>query len=189
MGLYFCNQNTPEGLSKAVEYCRQATETYPNYAIAFALLASTYAAIAINGYDFMTRDEVREKAQAAATKAIELDGLLPEAIAAVGLVKALFDGDLERAEQMYQRAIDLNPGCGLVYLIYANLLLKKDRLEEAIKHMQRALEFDPLSPAINSYLSLLHRNAGRLDEVLKYSRIALKINPNYLYARQSGRGL
>jgi DNA-binding winged helix-turn-helix (wHTH) protein/TolB-like protein/Flp pilus assembly protein TadD len=182
IGLYFCNTNTPEGLSKAVGYFRQATEKDPNYALAFALLASTYAAIAINGYDFMTRGEVREKAKVTAAKAIELDGSLPEAIAAVGLVKAQFDGDLEGAEQMYRRAIDLNPGFGVVYLIYAAFLLREDRLEESIKHMQRALEFDPLSPVINSYLSLLYRNAGRPDEALKYSRIALEINPNYWYA-------
>jgi DNA-binding winged helix-turn-helix (wHTH) protein/TolB-like protein/Flp pilus assembly protein TadD len=183
MGLYFCNKGTPEGLSKGVEYFRQATEKDPNYALAFALLAGTYAAIAGNGYDFMTRDEVREKAQAAAAKAIELDGSLPEAVAAVGLVKEEFDCDSEGAEQMYRRAIDLKPGFGIVYMIYAGLLIKEDRLEEAIKHMQRALEFDPLSPVINSYMSLLHRSTGRPDEALKYARIAFEISPNYWYAR------
>jgi DNA-binding winged helix-turn-helix (wHTH) protein len=55
MGLYFCNKGTPEGLSKGVEYLRQATEKDPNYALAFALLAGTYVAIAGNRYDFMKR--------------------------------------------------------------------------------------------------------------------------------------
>jgi tetratricopeptide (TPR) repeat protein len=182
MGLYFCSKGTPEGLSKAVEYFRQATEKDPNYALAFALLAGTYAAIAGNGYDFMTHEEVREKAQAAAAKAIGLDGSLPEAVAAVGLVKEEFDCDSKVAEQMYRQAIDLNPGFGIVYLIYAGLLIKEDRLEEAIKHLQRAREFDPLSPIINSYMSLLHRSMGRPDEALKYARIALEISPNYWYA-------
>ncbi len=183
MGLYFCNKDTPEGLSKAVEYFRQATEKDPNYALAFAMLADAYAVIADNGYDFISRDERREKARAAAAKAIELDGSLPEAIAAVGLVKEKFEADLEGAEQMYRRAIDLNPGFGVVYLVYANLLLREDRLEESIEHMQRAREFDPLSPVINSNMSLLHRIANRPDEALKYSRIALEIDPNYLWAR------
>jgi DNA-binding winged helix-turn-helix (wHTH) protein/TolB-like protein/Tfp pilus assembly protein PilF len=183
MGLYFCNKDTPEGLSKAVEYFRQATEKDSGYALAFAMLADTYAIIARNCYDFMTRDELREKAQVAVAKARELDGSLPEAVAAVGLVKEQFEGDLEGAEQMYRRAIELNPGFGVVYLIYANLLLKKDRLEESIEHMQRAHEFDPISPVINSNLSFLHRLAHRPDEALKYSRIALEIEPNYLWAR------
>jgi DNA-binding winged helix-turn-helix (wHTH) protein/TolB-like protein/tetratricopeptide (TPR) repeat protein len=183
MGLYLCNKGTPEGLSKAVEYFRQATEKDPNYALAFALLAGAYTEIAINGYDFIARDEAREKARAAAAKAIELDGALPEAIAAVGLVKEEFDGDLEGAEQMYRRAIDLNPGFGIVYMIYAGLLIKEDKLEEAIKYMQRALEFDPLSPITNSYMSMLHRIMGRPGEALKYSRIALEISPNHWYAR------
>jgi len=147
------------------------------------MLADAYAVIAGNGYDFMPRGEMREKAQAAAAKAHELDDSLPEAVAAVGLVKAQFEGDPEGAEQMYRRANDLNPSFGIVYLVYANLLLREDRLEEAIRHMRRAREFDPLSPIINSNLSFLHRIARRPDEALKYSRLALEIDPNYWLAR------
>jgi tetratricopeptide (TPR) repeat protein len=183
MGLYFCNKDTPEGLSKAVEYFRRATEKDSGYALAFAMLADTYAIISHNCYDFIPRDELREKAQVAVSKARELDSSLPEAIAAVGLVKEQFEGDLEGAEQMYRRAIELNPDFGVVYLKYANLLLKEDRLEESIKHMQRAHEFDPISPVINSNLSFLHHLANRPDEALKYSRIALEIEPNYFWAR------
>ncbi len=183
MGLYFSNKSTPEELAKAVEYFRQATERDPNYALAFAMLADTYALIAANAYDFMTRDEVREKTQAAAAKAIELDGSLPEAIAAVGLVKAQFDGDFEGAEQMYRRAIDLNPSLGTVHLLYAILLLEMDRLEEGAEHMRRALELDPLSPVIHAHMSVLRLAARRPDEALKYTRIALEVDPNYWRAR------
>src|SRR5262245_20488508 len=181
MGLYFSNKDTPESLSKAVEYFRQATEKDPNYALAFAMLADTYAAIA--GYGLMTVKELREKAQAAGARALELDGSLPEAIAAVGVVRAQFDGDLEGAEQMYRRALDLNPSFGTVYRLYAILLLETDRFEESIKHMQRALELDPLSPVINTYLSHLYRNSHRPDEALKYTRTALEVDPNFWWAR------
>jgi tetratricopeptide (TPR) repeat protein len=180
MGLYFCNKDTPESLSKAIEYFQQAAQLDPNYALAFAMLANTYAGIA--GYSLMAGDELRGKAQAAATKALELDGSLPEAIAAVGLVKAQFDGDLEGAEQMYRRALDLNPSFGTVYLMYAILLLETDRLAESIKHMQRAHEFDPLSPVINTHLSHLHRTSHRPDEALKYTRTALEVDPNFWWA-------
>jgi len=183
MGLYFSNKSTPEGLAKAVEYFRQATEKDPNYALAFAMLADTYALIAANAYDFMTRDEAREKTQASAAKALELDGSLPEAIAAVGLVKAQFDGAFEEAEQMYRRAIDLNPSLGTVYLLYAILLLEMDRLEEGAKHMRRALELDPLSPVIHAHMSVLSLAMRRPDEALKYARMALEVDPNYWRAR------
>jgi len=182
MGIFFCNKDTPEGVSKAAEYFRQAIEKDPNYALAFAMLADTYVIIAGSGYNFMTRDDAREKARAAATRALELDDSSPEAIAAVGMVKAQFDGAFEEAEQLYRRAIDLNPGFGTVYLLYAILLLDVDRLEEAFKHMQRAHELDPLSPIINSNLSLLHHVAHRPDEALRYSRMALEVNPNYWHA-------
>ncbi|HZF38222.1 MAG TPA: tetratricopeptide repeat protein, partial [Blastocatellia bacterium] len=170
-------------MSKAVEYFRQATEKDPNYALAYAMLADTYAVIADNGYDFRARDEAGEKARAAAAKALELDGSLPEAIAAVGEVKAQFDGDFEGAEQMYRRALDLNPNFGIVYQLYAILLLEMDRFEEGAKYMQRALELDPLSPDIITHMSLVNLAARRPDEALKYTRMALEIDPNYWPAR------
>src|SRR5262245_5219518 len=183
LGLYFCHKSMPEDLSKAVEYFRQATEKDPNYALAYAMLADTYAGIADNGYDFRAHDEAGEKARAAAAKALELDASLPEAIAAGGEVKAQFDGDFEGAEQMYRRALDLNPNCGIVYLLYAILLLEMDRLEEGAMRMQRALELDPLSPDIITHMSLLHVAARRPDEALKYTRMALEIDPNDWRAR------
>jgi DNA-binding winged helix-turn-helix (wHTH) protein/TolB-like protein/Flp pilus assembly protein TadD len=183
MGLYFCHKSMPEDLSKAAEYFRQATEKDPSYALAYAMLADTYAVIADNGYDFRARGEGGEKARAAAAKALELDGSLPEAIAAVGQVKAQFDGDFEGAEQMYRRALDLNPNFGIVYLLYAILLLEMDRFEEGAKYMQRALELDPLSPDIITHMSLLHVAARQPDEALKYTRMALEIDPNDWRAR------
>jgi DNA-binding winged helix-turn-helix (wHTH) protein/TolB-like protein/Flp pilus assembly protein TadD len=179
MGLYFCNKDTRESLSKAAEYFQQAAQRDPNYALAFAMLADTYAASV--GWDLMTPDELREKAQTAATRAIELDGSLPEAIAAVGAVKATFDGDLEGAEQMYRRAFALNPSFGTVYKLYSFLLLETDRLAESINHMQRALELDPLSPVLNTQMSLLHRISQRPDEALKYTRTALEVD-NFWWA-------
>jgi DNA-binding winged helix-turn-helix (wHTH) protein/TolB-like protein/Flp pilus assembly protein TadD len=180
MGLYFHNKDMPESLSKAVKYFQQAAEKDPNYALAFAMLADTYVAIA--GYGLITADESRERAQAAATRALELDGSLPEAIAAAGEVKAQFDGDLEGAEQMYRQALELNPCFGTVYRRYALLLLEMDRLEESFKHMRRAHEFDPLSPVINTYLSLLHRISHRPDEALKYTRTAIEVDPTFWWA-------
>jgi hypothetical protein len=54
MGLYFCNKDTPECLSKAAEYFQQAAQRDPNYALAFAMLADTYAASV--GWDLMIPD-------------------------------------------------------------------------------------------------------------------------------------
>jgi DNA-binding winged helix-turn-helix (wHTH) protein/TolB-like protein/Tfp pilus assembly protein PilF len=179
MGLYFSNKSNPEGTAKAVEYFRQAAEKDPQYALAFAMLANTYALVDANAYDFMTREEARKKARAAAAKALELDGSLPEAIAAAGLMKAQFDGDFEEAEKMYRRAIDLNPSLGTVHLLYAILLSEMDRLEESARQMQRALELDPLSPVIITSMSVLRHVARQPDETIKYARLALEVDPNF----------
>lgn len=183
MGLYFWNKRTPEGLSKAVEYFRRATEIDPNYALAFAGLADTYTVLAANRFDLVTCAEAHRQAQAAAARALHLDGSLPEALAAVGVVKEHFEGDLEGAERMYRRALDLNPSFSTVYMRYGFLLLTLGRDEEAVRQMRRAHELDPLSPTINTNMSLLSLAAHQPDEAIRYARMALEVNPEIWRAR------
>lgn len=92
MGLYFWNKRTAEGLTKAIEYFKQATRKDPNYALAYASLADSYMLMGHYGFGNMTKAEVLANVKAAAVKAIELDPTLAEAQAEMGVVKVL-EGD------------------------------------------------------------------------------------------------
>jgi len=67
-GPLFSPQDLPEDMSKAVEYFRQATEKDPNYALAYAMLADTYAVIADTVTISGRATRLGEKARAAAAK-------------------------------------------------------------------------------------------------------------------------
>lgn len=183
MGVYFWNKRTPEGLSKAAEYLRRAVEKDPGYALAYAALSDTYAVIGFYGYGSMPAAEAREKAKAAAAKALELDDALPEAYVAAGSVKMDVEEDFQEAGRLYRRAVELGPNSATARLRYAGLLIAEGKLDEAIEQMSRAHSLDPLSPTINTNLSAYYLYARRPDEAITYARRALEVEPAFWRAR------
>jgi DNA-binding winged helix-turn-helix (wHTH) protein/TolB-like protein/Flp pilus assembly protein TadD len=186
MGLYFWNKRSKDGLTRAIEYFRQATERDPNYALAYAYLADSYSLTVYYRYDLWPSVEAYRRAHAAATRALELDDTLAEAHAVMAMLKAGgFEVDYEGAERSYRRAVELNPNSAVVRLRYASFLLARLRLDEAIPHMRRAQELDPLSPTINTTLGAYYYFAAQYDEALRYSKLALEIEPTFGWARMN----
>lgn len=186
LGIYFWNQRTPEGLTKAAGYQLQAVEKDPNYALAYAALSDTYAMIGYYRYEaVMPAAEAYAKARAAAEKALALDGALPEAYVALASIRAKtgLERDLREANRMYRRAIELNPNSATARLRYGGLLFWEAKLDEAIEQMSRARALDPLSPGINSNLSAYYIYARRPDEAITYARRALELDPTFWRAR------
>jgi DNA-binding winged helix-turn-helix (wHTH) protein/TolB-like protein/Flp pilus assembly protein TadD len=181
-GLYFWNKRTDEGLSKAIEYFKQATEKDPNYALAFAGLSDSHMLVGFYRYRNMTPDKALPDVKAAAVRAFELDPTLAEANAAMGVVNAL-EGDHEEAFRLYERAIELNPDLATAHLRYGYLLANRGKLDKAIHHMQRAHELDPLSATINVNLSAYYGYKGQPDLGVKYARLALETDPDSWHAR------
>ena len=89
LGRFFWNKRSEDALNKSIEYFEQAIEKDPNFALAYAGLADSYAVMAISA-DLPAR-EVMPKAEAAARKALELDDGLVEAHATMLRVKAQYE--------------------------------------------------------------------------------------------------
>jgi DNA-binding winged helix-turn-helix (wHTH) protein/TolB-like protein len=182
MGLYFWNKRTKEGLTKAIDYFQKATETDPDYALAYAMLADTYNLTLYYGYNILPPMETIRKAEDLAVRALELDDTLPEAHVTMASVKN-YKGDFAGAGQSYKRAIELNPNSTIAHYRYAFALLASLEINEAIQEMQRAQELDPVSPTINTTLAACFTFTGQYDEAIKYSKLALEIDPQFGWAR------
>ena len=68
-GRYFWNQRTEEGLDKSIEYFQDAIAKDPAFAAAYAGLAGSYSLLGSNA---LPPEVARERARAAASKALEL---------------------------------------------------------------------------------------------------------------------
>jgi TolB-like protein len=184
-GRYYWNKRTPDDLQKGIDYFRQAIDRDPAYALAYAGIADCYNFM---GYIFgrLRPEEAMSKARTAALKALEIDGSLAEAHAALALVKFMFEWDWAGAERYFGKAIALNPGYAPVRHIYsAYLATVLRRFDEAIAEANRALELDPLSLPINHIVALLSLFAGEVDRAIEQFEKTLEIDPRFPMAHKN----
>src|SRR5881398_3745219 len=104
-------KRTGDNIPKAIAFFQQAIERDPNYALAYAGLASAY--ILSPFYTGADRREAGSKAKEAALKALRLDPNLAEAHAALGKVLFFSEIDLAGATREYKRAIELRANARL----------------------------------------------------------------------------
>ena len=174
-GNYYWYKFTPEAYEKSIDYYQQAIEKDPTYALAYAGLGNTYAAMTYEG--LLPPGEGFHKAEAAVKKALEIDGSLAEAYGALGVVKGGQDWDWPGAEKAFQRALELDPSLVAARLFYAQHLRAVEHWDEAFKHMQKAQELDPLSVKTNEALGTLYFWAHRDDEAITQLRKTLELDP------------
>ncbi len=170
-----------DNIPKAIAFYEQAIARDPNYALAYAGLASAY--IILPFYTGADRLDAYSKAKEAALKALQLDSNLAEAHVALGKVLFFSEIDLAGAMREYKRAIELKPNDATAHHWFGNdILASLGRFEEAIAEGKRAVELDPLSIVINADLGETFYYAHRYDEAVTQLRKTLDIDPTSFYA-------
>jgi hypothetical protein len=89
--------------------------------------------------------EALAEAEAASSRALELDRTLAEAHT-IRAVANLYSWRWPEAEDGFRRALELNPSYASAHSCYAIYLAARGKVGEAIHRIYRAREFDPLSP-------------------------------------------
>lgn len=181
-GRFYWGKRNADGVKKAVEFYEQAIKADPTYALAYAGIADAYA---VWPDDSLTRKETAVRAKAAASKAIDLDPLLPEAHTSLAFAKMIEDRDLTGAESSFQRSLELNPNYPTAHHWYAYDLVAQGRVDEAIQSIQRAQTLDPVSLSINNDVGEIHFFARRYDQAIALCRKTLEMDPNFLPAHQT----
>jgi tetratricopeptide (TPR) repeat protein len=130
-----------------------------NYAPAWALLSLAYSLIpnfdpTITGYGSLAEmrqvvDATIPKAEAAARRAIELDANLADGYSSLGLVERVH-GNLLLAEELYLKALALDPGNPDALHIEGRLLSDVGRLPEALAIRQQLRAMEPFVPIFNT---------------------------------------
>jgi TolB-like protein/Tfp pilus assembly protein PilF len=179
-GRYYSSKRSPEGLRRAVECFTSAVAADPSYALAHAGLAESYHLLAI--YGVLPPREVYPKARSAATRAIELNELLPEAHVPAGCVALCFDWKWAAAERELRRAIELNGSHAQAHHWLAWCLLITGRAADAAAAARRAMELEPLSPIIQARAGHILAYAGQSAESEAAILRALELNPQFLPA-------
>jgi TolB-like protein/Flp pilus assembly protein TadD len=181
-GRYYWNRRGEEGLKKATEYFEHAIKADPDYALAYAGLADSYALLGFHGYGALPPAEAVPRAKAAAEKALQIDETLAEAHASLAYAKEEYDWDVAGAEREYKRAIELNPNYATAHQWYALHLAVRGRYAEAIAEIKLAQELDPLSLIINTNVGWVFYFARQYNEAVEQCRKTLELDPNFAAA-------
>lgn len=179
---YYSNNRSSEGLTKAIEYFRKATQEDPRNALAYSGLANCYATMGSTLVGTMPSLEAAAKARAAALKAIEIDSNLAEAQVALSTVQIKYDWDWAQAAKGFQRAIELNPSYSTAYQRYSLYLMAMGRMQESVIQINHARELDPLSVSVNFSLGWRLYMAHQYDQAIEQLRNTIELEPNFAVA-------
>ena len=181
-GRFQWNRRTAESLSQAVQYYKAAIERDPTYAPAHAALADCYNQFGTFLVGTASPATMRPLARAAAIAAIQNDESLAEAHASLGYISH-YDWDWATADREFRRALELNPNLALARVWYANSLMSRGRMDEALAEVRRAEALDPFSRAVITNVGWVLSYARRSDEAIAAFRRALALDPDYIQAR------
>jgi len=165
-----------DSLRTAIAFYKEVVASEPRFAPAYAGLADAYADLEFWGVNY---EDTYSQVKAAASRALELDRLLPEAHAAMGLVYAR-DRQWASAEKAFQRSLEINPNLSRTHTAYASwFLFQTGRLNQALQELQLSLKHDPLSLDVRRVMAYVQVSAGQYSAALENCRYVLKADPKF----------
>src|SRR5262245_37302933 len=164
-GRHLWNKRTEPDLLKSLSFFRTALRHDPDYALAHAGLADAYATLGI--YGTLPPAEVAQKAREAAQAAMSLSGDMPEALTALGCIRAVHDWNWSEAERLLRQAIALHQSYPTAHQWLAlHVLVPLQRFHEAEAELQLALERDPLSRAVTTSIGMAAYYSNRYENAV-----------------------
>lgn len=165
----------PGALAQAIELFEAGIAEDPEFALAYAGLAETYAVLSET--TVIPSEQILPLARAAVDRALSLAPDLAEAHTASGYIHAAFEWDWDAAEREYLKAIELNPDYPTAHQWYAEMLAMNGRLDEAFAEINVAVALDPRSPAANSVMGVILSLSGKPNEAIQWFQRARAVNP------------
>ncbi len=174
------NKVTPESMARTRECLEQAIALDPGYALAHSELGAYFCTMAT--YSMLPAREAMPLARGAVQQALRIDPLLPDALATLGTITALYDYDWTEAGRLFKLATAREPVPPRVHQAYAFYLHSLGRSAKAIEELERALVEDPLNLHSRIYLALALLVAGRDTDAAQECRRILELDNNHYMA-------
>ena len=172
-GKQLLERRNGESLLAAVQYFEEVIELDPAYALAHSGLADAYMLLPeyIPSTDPV---ESRRAAEAASSRALELDPDLPEALSSKGWSLLVHRYDWVGAEKNLRRALDVEPNNTNALHWLSHVLSWQGQHEEAIRLARWARELDPNSRVMWRNLSYILMDAREFDESFAVGEAAVE---------------
>jgi serine/threonine protein kinase/tetratricopeptide (TPR) repeat protein len=178
-GLFFFHKDTEPGSRKALDFFQQSLLQDPTYAKSYAGIADCWTQLAD---DFVVPDDAYPRAKAAASRALQHDPDLAEAITSIGKVLCWYEWDFAGAERQLHRAVTLNENYAEGHWAFGSVLPTVGLLAQGVAEMRKAVTLDPLHAVYGRWLSRLMLFSGDSSGVIEQARKTIDLNPDYAYS-------
>jgi TolB-like protein/tetratricopeptide (TPR) repeat protein len=169
-------QVTAEGYERSDALYEQALAVEPEYAAAWAGLASNYA-VETGNLGVRPLDDGYRLAREAANRALAIDPEYAPAYGVLSRIASDYEGDLAAAARYMGRALELDP-TNLDLLRWASFLSEYlGRMDQAVAIQEYVVAHDPVNAAALTTMGFRYWNAGRPDEAIASFRTALSLSP------------
>jgi TolB-like protein len=135
------DKRTKESFEDAIELFNQAIALDENFALAYVGIADVR--LMESFYSISYPKVSAEKAREATEKALEINPNQGEALANLAMITMSFDYDLIKAEELFLRAMKINPNHPITFTWGGACAHISGRYEEALRRANRAIEVDP----------------------------------------------
>jgi TolB-like protein/DNA-binding winged helix-turn-helix (wHTH) protein/Tfp pilus assembly protein PilF len=176
-GRFLWYQETRQSLEGAILEFQRAIALDPNYAPAYVGLADSYNVL--GGYGFVPADEAFPKGKAAAAKALALAPNLSDAYSSMAFAAFYYDWNWTEAEQLFRKALALNPNNQVAHEFYSSFLHAMGRLDEAEAENHAAQQLDPMSGWLHDDLGWMLLTRRRPEQAITQFQKATELSPEF----------
>lgn len=173
-------RGAPPTLTRAIERLEFAVARDANFARAWATLAEAYDYAF--PYDGRDQAEDARRAEAAARRAVLLDGNLAAGHHMLALIQMMIKWNFPEAEKSYRRTLELDPNNVYAAVEYADLLRETGRTQQAADLIRKSRALLPGLPQLATKEAEIQLDLGRTGAAMAASREALQLKRNYLRA-------
>jgi DNA-binding winged helix-turn-helix (wHTH) protein/Tfp pilus assembly protein PilF/TolB-like protein len=162
---YHMFDRDPDSLRRALDLFQEATARDPNFAAAYAGMATAY--LKLSNYYSSPEQGYLGNAEHFAQTAIRLDPSLAQAHAVLGSTAYKLDRDFNRGEAELRDAIRIDSTQAEYFNWLAILLAEEGRFDEALAQLQLAQTNAPFWPSVYAMQGLVGTYARRNDIALR----------------------
>jgi len=181
-GRYFWNKRTTDSLTRALSLFQKSIASDPSYAPSYAGLADCYELLGSAPYTALAPNQAFPQAEAAAKRALELDGSLAEAHLSLGYSEMVYEWNLPEARREFALAMQLRSEYATGHQFYGYYLTAVGDLQGAIAERRRAVELDPVNPLLSSALGEAYYQNREFDRAIEQNLHSLELDPSYAVA-------
>ncbi|HEX2636461.1 MAG TPA: protein kinase [Gemmatimonadales bacterium] len=178
-GRFVFNKDTEPSTRKALDFFQQSLLQDPGYARSYAGIADCWTQLAD---DFVVPDDAYPRAKAAATRALQHDPDLVEAITSVGKVLCWYEWDFAAAARQLRRAVALNENHAEAHWALGSVLPTVGLLPEAVEEMRKGLILDPLSAVYSRWLGRFLLFGGDYARAIAQAEKTIDLDADYAYS-------